>query len=566
MSMPLSPNTTEATMLTRALVIVSRVLLAVALVILVYYFVVYVVYAANLIRFPFDYDQGEGFELVDAIMLAEFRWPYADIETYPFYGSIYPPLYHMLLVPFVWLFGPEYWYGRLFSFVTTLITAGAIGYAVYREGVRGGRGHNRLVGVVALLAGLAFLASNIVYHIGPLLRQHISMFMFETLAVVVLAHANEIEDRARRRRRFALGLGLLIAGGYTKQLAAFTAIAALAFLLVRSPRRGLVWGAGFALVGAAIFAGLTLATGGHWWTQTIVANVKDFYPDQALGLLRLFIRLHWWLLLPAVLMVIYELYFARLSIYSLWFVAVTALNAYAAGTWGAGDSYYATSVAAMCVLSGIFAARTLNRGWHFRRNYLSRVFIEPLRPAMPALAAVGLVVIPLLYIGYGHSVLHMPTQGPVFEQIARVLDIQPNAPNGFYDSAGRVTGAYADIGHLTTQADIDAGNQIVEMIRALPEGVPVLSEEAGFPLAAGRDVVTNPVVLMILSWVGVFDGQELIAMIEEQAFGLVILRAQFYPAGVLEAIGEHYQHQQEIRMNGFDYIILQPREAVPAND
>ena len=191
---------------------------------------------------------------------------------------------------------------------------------------------------------------------------------------------------------------------------------------------------------------------------------------------------------------------------------------------------------------------------------------EPLRPLAPALATVALIVIPLLYIGYGRSVLHMPTQGPVFEQIARVLDIQPNAQNGFYDSAGRITGAYADIGHLTTRADIDAGNLIVDMIRALPEGVPVLSEEAAFPLAAGRDVVTNPVVLMILSWVGVFEGQELIAMIEERAFGLVILRAQFYPAGVLEAIGDHYEHQQEIRMNGFDYIILEPRQRTVPSD
>lgn len=556
----LSPNTSDSTVLARALVIVSRVLLAIALVILVYYFVVYVVYAANLIRFPFDYDQGEGFELVDAIMFSEFRWPYADIETYPFYGSIYPPLYHVLLVPFVWLFGPEYWYGRLFSFVTTLITAAAIGYAVYREGGRGGGGHNRLVGLVALLAGLAFLASNIVYHIGPLLRQHISMIMFETLAIVVLAHANEIEDRARRRRRLALGLGLLIAGGYTKQLAAFTAIAALAFLFIRSPRRGLVWGAGFALVGAAIFAGLTLATGGHWWTQTIVANVKDFYPDQALGLLRLFIRLHFWLLIPALLMVIYELYFARLSIYSLWFVAVTALNAYAAGTWGAGDSYYATSVAAMCVLSGIFAARTLNGGWSFRRNYLSRVLIDPFRRFGPALTMIGLVVIPLLYVGYGRAVFHMPTEGRIFGPIADVLGIEDNTGYAFYDPDGYITLAYAQIGHFTTQADIDAGYRIVELMNEFDADRPVLSEEAGFSLRAGRDVITNPVVLMILSWEGAFDSTELVQMIEAQEFGMIVLRAQFYPAEVLEAIGNHYARDEAIRMNGFDYIIMRPVE------
>ena len=37
---------------------------------------------------------------------------------------------------------------------------------------------------IAILAGLAYLASNYIYHIGPLFRQHISMVMFETLAIL----------------------------------------------------------------------------------------------------------------------------------------------------------------------------------------------------------------------------------------------------------------------------------------------------------------------------------------------------------------------------------------------
>ena len=41
-------------------------------------------------RFPFDYDQGEGFELVDTIMLSEGQWPYRNAEVYPFYASNYP--------------------------------------------------------------------------------------------------------------------------------------------------------------------------------------------------------------------------------------------------------------------------------------------------------------------------------------------------------------------------------------------------------------------------------------------------------------------------------------------
>jgi len=524
----------------RPLVTVHRLLMAAALLILGFQLVVYIAFAANLMQFPFDYDQGEGFELVDTVMFAQGEWPYRDTEVYPFYSSNYPPLFHLMAVPFVWVFGPAYWYGRLLGFLGTLVTAVAIGYAVYREG--GSR-------AVGLLSGLAFLASNTVYHVGPLFRQHMTMVMFETLAVVVLARANEMTDRRKRRQTLALGLGLIIVAGFTKQLAYATAIAALVFLFIRQPRRAVVWGAGFALVGGLLFVGINLATNGQWWLQTISANVNDFFPDQAVGLFRLWFSLHGFLLVPAVLLALYEFYFDRLSIYTLWFVAATA-NSILAGKWGAGDSYFATAIAALCILSGIFLARSLRGGWRFPRNYLSRLLVDPLRRLRQPLVALALVVVPLLYVGYGRAVLHLPTDGPVFGPLANTLGIQGNAINGFHDSAGRIAGGYADIGHLTTAEDIAAGWRIVELVRQT-DG-PVLSEEAGFNLLAGKDVVTNPTQLLNLADNGLFRGDELIGMIRNQAFGLLVLRAQFYPPDVLRAIGDAYEHSESIPMNGFE--------------
>ena len=55
-------------------------------------------------------------------------------------------------------------------------------------------------------------------------------------------------------------------------------------------------------------------------------------------------------------------------------------------------------------------------------------------------------------------------------------------------------------------------------------------------MAAERDVVTNPTQLRNLDLAGRFVGDQLVAMIERQEFGLVILRALFYPPAVLEAI------------------------------
>ena len=89
----------------KAWLLLQRVLLVVALMLLGGYLIVFLAYAVNLIQFPFDYDQGEGFELVDTLLFSQGRWPYQDIEVYPFYASNYPPLFHLLAVPFAWVFG-----------------------------------------------------------------------------------------------------------------------------------------------------------------------------------------------------------------------------------------------------------------------------------------------------------------------------------------------------------------------------------------------------------------------------------------------------------------------------
>jgi len=527
---------------------INRLLLVTALLILFGYFLVYAVYAINLMQFPFDYDQGEGFELVDTIMFSKGQWPYQSTEVYPFYSSNYPPLFHIIAAPFVWIFGNAYWYGRLLSFLGTLVTAGMIGYAVYREE------KNRWI---AALSGLAFLASNTIYHIGPLFRQHMTMVLFEMIAVVILAHANEIAGTRRRRWMLALGLGLILAAGYTKQLAYATAIAAGAFLFIRQPRRAVVWGILFAAIGVGIFWWINRATDGQWWIQTISANVNEFIPNQTAGLFRLWFALHGFLIVPAVLYVLYELYFSRISIYSLWFIAALA-NSILSGKWGAGDSYFATAIAAMCVLSGLFASKTLNRSWAFYDNILSRALIRPFKRFAPGLAIISLIAIPFVYIGYGRAVLHLPTEGLLFSDLARLLNVEGNADDGaFYDSAGRIAGGYADIGHLTTQADIDAGWRIVEMVKATDQ--PVLSEDAAFNILAGKEVVTNPTQLLNLANNRQFDGTALMEMLRDQEFGLVILRAQFYPFEILRAIGDGYERTEVVSMNGFDYLILGPK-------
>jgi len=163
------------------------VLMTAARAALLFSFLLYTLYAANLMSFPYDYDQGGGFEVHDSVLFIRGQLPYRDTEIYPFHASTHPPLFHVMAAPFVWFFGPAYWYGRLLGFLGSLVSAAAIAYAVYRDG-----GRNRWI---ALLSGLAFLSSNFVYHIGPLFRQHTMMATFETLAVVMLAGAFPRRDK-----------------------------------------------------------------------------------------------------------------------------------------------------------------------------------------------------------------------------------------------------------------------------------------------------------------------------------------------------------------------------------
>ncbi len=526
------------------------VLIALALTAFAGYLVVYFSYALALFRFPFDYDQGEGFELMDSLLFSQGRWPYRDNSSYPFYSSNYPPVFHLLVVPLIWLFGPHYWTGRLISLLATLITAASIAVVVQRKAGRPW---------LSVMSGLAFLASNYVYHVGPLFRLHMTMVMFETLAISVIGWAidrlpgqpgtNDIQARATNWQLW-LGLLLLLAAGFTKQTAIVTCAAAFAFLFLRGPRRSILLAIPFAAVALGLFGAINLATDGQWWLNTIVANANPWLVDQAIGLYRQWFRLHAVITLLAAGLALFELYWERLSIYTVWFV-FSVVGSAMAGKWGAGESYFTTAIAASCLLAGIGAGKLLDWG-ESRHQRLH--------------TALGMLI-PILFLLQAYLVFHVPTHTPVGQAAARLagypaaVDVPPQTscsapqaprPIPYVDSAGPSL-----LGRPPTEADSVAGRQIAAYVRRA-DG-PALSEEAGFSLHADADVVTNPTQLRNLYLNGMLAMEELLTMIENREFSVVIFRAQFYPDPVLQAIGQHYQTTDTIEMNNFVYCVLEPR-------
>ncbi len=528
-----------------------KILIGLALLTFVGYFVVYNLYAVALFRFPFDYDQGEGFELMDTVLFSQGEWPYRDNDSYPFYSSNYPPLFHVVTVPLVWAFGPQYWTGRLVSYLGTLITAVAIGYAVQKAGKRWW---------LSALTGLAFLASNYVYHVGPLFRQHMFMVMFETVAVVYLARTVEKEETDGRlyNKRLLLVMLLLLAAGYTKQLAYATVAAVFIFLFLRQPKRAIAWAVPFAAVTGLIFLWINIATDGYWYLNTVTANINPFVPGQAEGLFRQWFRLHIVLTVVSGLFAVYQLYFERLSLYSIWFV-VAVVNSVTAGKWGAGESYFATAIAASCILTGLAFNRLLT--WSKNNPFT----INNLQLNINHLAVA--IAIPLLFLFQARQMFHMPTHTPALAAIADALGhptevmIAPQTscsaprepePIPYVDSAG-----VSLLGRLPTAADTAAGIEITEHI--LLGETAAFSEDAGFNFRAGRDIVTNPTQLLNLYNNNQVDLTEMLAMLNNQAFDTIVLRAQFYPPPVLEAIGQQYETTDLVQMNGFVYCIMRPR-------
>ncbi len=378
------------------------------------------------------------------------------------------------------------------------------------------------------------------------------MVMFETLAVVLLTVTIEQEEQDGRRRNWQLlgVMALLLAAGYTKQLAYATVAAVFIFLFLRQPKRAILWAVPFAAVTALIFFWIDYSTNGMWLLNTVTANINPFVPGQAEGLFRQWFSLHTVITIVAVLFAVYQLYFERLSAYSIWFV-VAVVNSITAGKWGAGESYFATAIAASCILTGLAFGRVLDRsklrGWAWETAVLT--------------------LIGLLLLIQANKMFHMPTHTPALAAIASALGrpsevlIAPQTscsaprdplPIPYVDDAG-----VSLLGRPPNAADTAGGITITELI-AQGE-TAAFAEDAGFNLYLGREVITNPTQLLNLYNNNAVDLSEMLAMLDEQAFDTIVLRAQFYPPPVLDVIGQRYETTDLVEMNGFVYCVMRRR-------
>lgn len=476
----------------------GAVLTAVAVALLLFYLLVYVAHATNLAYYPYDLDQGEGYDLNSGWLVAQGRPIYTHNADYPYYSSNYPPVFSAILAVIVAQTGPTLAAGRLLSAAATLAAAVLIGVIVQRR-----TGNS----FAALTAGLLFISSTYVFHTTPLARVNGMALLFGLAGVACCL--------GRGARWTAGAVVCFLLALFTKQTTIDAVAAGLLALTLRDFRVGVPAGVVIGSVGGIGLLLLDTLSGGAFWLNVVVGNVNPFDPKQAIEYYLNFLLVHLVVVALAGWEVVRAVRARQFGALELYWVFALGL-AISVGKWGAGESYFLAPIAASVVLAGQALAR-----------------IHGLADSRPwPLAAFG-----GLLLLQGALFAH----GPLYRLSPLLVD------RGAQASA---------LGRWPGQPEVRAAADLVELLRKA-EG-PVLLEDPSYGLVAGKEVIGNATHLRNVYQAGVWLPDALVNDLRERRYSWVVLNAELYPEPVLAAIGRYYYLYETYEINGTTQQLFAP--------
>jgi len=216
------------------------------------------------LAFPYPLNYGEGPLLDQSVRLAQFQSIYRiDLGSPPYVITNYPPLFMLAQVPFVWLFGPALWYGRLISLLSVAAVALFVGLTLHTLT------RDR---IAAVAGGLIFPAIPYVMRWSSLSRVDSLGLALSWAGLFVVARWPE-----KRWSVFVSAL-LLVSAVYTRQTYILAApIAAFVWLIAQGQRRRALQTAAIAGgAGLILFALMNIFTEGGFFLNTVTANLNDF--------------------------------------------------------------------------------------------------------------------------------------------------------------------------------------------------------------------------------------------------------------------------------------------------
>jgi ABC-type glycerol-3-phosphate transport system permease component len=324
------------------------------------------------LTFPFPLNYGEGPLLDQAVRLANFEGIYSsDLTRAPYTISNYPPFYLLVQAPFVWLFGPELWYGRLISLASVGVTALFVALTIFTLT------RDR---IAAMAAGLTFPAIPYVLRWSSLGRVDLLGLALSWAGLFAV-----VRWPGRRRAIVAAAL-LFVAAVLTRQTYVLAApLTAFVWLLVQGHRRRALELAGLGCgLGLASFLALNVSTDGGFFVNTVTANINEFRWERVS-----FNALGAGLACP--LLLLGGLAFAwRAPRDKVWWIVVPYLalsvpSALLVGKVGSDVNYLLELSAALCLATGALVA------WQRGRPRLRALLISLLALQVLALAQSSLV-------------------------------------------------------------------------------------------------------------------------------------------------------------------------------
>lgn len=435
----------------------QRLSLALALLMVAIEIAAFLVQGWQAITFPYQLDYGEGPILQLARELAAGRSLYPPVDQPPYLIASYEPAYQLLCALGVRLFGVQFWFGRLVSFLCVLGIAFAAG-AIVRQ--RTGDG------LAAFLAGGGILAM-------PHFLVWSTYMRVDAFALAMACGGFWLFGRGRRLAGgtlFALGvftrrttvaalaaawLGRLRSAGLRRAFAGLVAQTLAVILLLVAAN---------ALTAGGMYRQLALHTatslGAGWGVENLVGILWSRDEPSPLG--------QWpaWFL-AGVVAVAWALW-RRVEPDLLAWAVLAALVLLTAGRIGAAHNYLMEPTAVGLMLFGVFLAT------------------EAPRPG-PA-GKLALLLTLLLALQMGWTALHRPVA----------------------------------TGIMRLPVDGAASARVVELLRGA-DG-PVLVEDTGLALLAGREPALMPFEFTMLSRAGAIDPAPVFDQVAAGAYPLIVLR------------------------------------------
>jgi hypothetical protein len=455
------------------------------------------------ITFPYPLDYGEA-PLVDQAMrlLAGESLYLPTLDSAPYTISNYPPLYVVAISPFVALWGPNFWGGRLLSALSALASGVFLALIIYRL---------RRDALAALIAAGLFLAFPFVVHWSGLLRIDLLALALSLGGLYALVRAPE------GWAGLLTGAVLLAAAAYTRQSYALAAPFA-AFIWLWGgcgPRRAFTLAALVGGLGGAVFLALNAATRGGFFFNIVTANVNDFGMERLRWNLEQFWDAASWLSLLGAGM-LFGLPAARVK---GWTVAApyavgATLTALTIGKIGSNVNYLLELCAALSLLAGMAVA------WS--------------RMAHPGKTVRWLAVLLLVVLGW---------------QTRHMLAVTES------DYVLRTTSRWDVLEELRA---LDAAVARIEG--------PVLADEyMGILTLQGRPLTIQPFEVTQLAWAGVWDQTAFVEQIRNGEFAAVMIHyfptfdvyRERWTAEMLAAVEEAYKPVAEYA----DTRVYRPRNA-----